>query len=67
MMGKLGIHMPMCPFCGLYVYKGEGDTICICGEELPEDLHKYMRESTICGKPMEFISDSSDEQHFNRL
>ena len=41
--------------------------ICICGEKLPEDLHKYMRESIICGKPMEFESNSSDEEYFNKL
>jgi hypothetical protein len=58
--------MPMCPFCGLYVYKGEGNMICICGEELPEDIHKYMRESIICGKPMEFMSESDDGDYLSK-
>ena len=53
--------MPKCPFCGMYVIKGEGDMICPCGEVLPEDLHEYARESVLCGNT-EFPEELDDPE-----
>lgn len=51
-----GRNILSCPFCGAGIKTMSESYVCECGEQLPEEFHRFIREKCLCGRTLEFGS-----------